>query len=227
MLATALAENTPVLSSDEGFSAMRDVGIERNERELTSFWKPSKLPVVQYKGGQMAESSTDVIKRYLADAIAAEKNFETQVHGFSKQGEDEAVKAVFRQQALETKRQCERLVARLHSVGGSPSATKDLLGHIFGLSLRSIQLGHEKEERATQNLTIAYAFQNSKIAMYESLATMADAAGDSETAQIARDIQAEQNAMAKTIWDLLTPAGASASRRAASGPEPGHPAPIT
>jgi ferritin-like metal-binding protein YciE len=174
----------------------------------------------------MAESSTDVIKRYLADAIATEKNFETQVHGFSKQGEDEAVKAVFRQQAVETKRQCEQLIARLHSVGGTPSAAKDLLGHIFGLSLRSIQLGHEKEERAAQNLTIAYAFQNSKIAMYESLATMADAAGDSETAQIARDIQAEQNAMAKAIWDLLTPA-ASASRRAVSGPEPGHTTPIT
>jgi hypothetical protein len=51
----------------------------------------------------MAETSADVIKRYLEDAIAAEKSFETQLQGFSKEGDNEAAKALFQQHALETR----------------------------------------------------------------------------------------------------------------------------
>lgn len=37
----------------------------------------------------MAETAIDVIKRYLVDAIAAEKSFETQLDTFSKEGDNE------------------------------------------------------------------------------------------------------------------------------------------
>ena len=53
----------------------------------------------------MSETSTDVIKRYLEDAVAAEKSFETQLQGFSQEGDDQAAKALFHHHALETKRQ--------------------------------------------------------------------------------------------------------------------------
>ncbi len=43
----------------------------------------------------MAETSTDVIKRYLEDAIAAEKSFETQLQGFAKEGDDSLAQAAF------------------------------------------------------------------------------------------------------------------------------------
>lgn len=66
----------------------------------------------------MAETSVDVIKRYLQDAIAAEKSFETQLEGFSKEGEDTVVQALFRQHAAETRVQYERLTARLSALAG-------------------------------------------------------------------------------------------------------------
>ncbi len=161
----------------------------------------------------MAETSTDVIKRYLEDAIAAEKSFETQLQGFAMEGDDAAAKAAFHQHALETKQQYERLTARLQSLGGSPSGAKSLLAHIFGLTPKTAQIGHEKEERTTQNLMMAYAVENSELAMYEALATAAESAGDTQTAALARDIQAEERATAEKIWKLIPTSAVQAFQR--------------
>jgi ferritin-like metal-binding protein YciE len=165
----------------------------------------------------MAESSTDVIKRYLEDAIAAEKSFETQLQGMAKEGDDPAAQAAFHQHALETKTQYERLTARLEALGGSTSTAKSLLAHIFGLSPKTAQLGHEKEERTTQNLMIAFAVENSEIAMYESLISVAEAAGDTETVALARQIQAQEKAAAEKIWGLIPNAAVTAFRRVVGG----------
>src|SRR3954451_14908969 len=151
----------------------------------------------------MAETSVEVVKRYLEDAIAAERSFETQLEGFSKEGDDTVVQSLFRQHATETRRQYELLTARLEALGGSPSTAKSLLAHIFGLSPKTAQIGHEKEERTTQNLMMAYAVENSEMAMYEALATVADAAGDAQTAALAREIQQEEQATAEKIWRYL------------------------
>ena len=165
----------------------------------------------------MAETSTDVIKRYLEDAIAAEKSFETQLQGFAAEGDDPVAKAAFHQHALETKQQYERLTARLQSLGGSTSGVKSFLAHVFGLSPKAAQLGHEKEERTTQNLMIAYAVENSELAMYEALATVAEAAGDSQTAALARDIQAEEKATAEKVWALIPSTAVASFERLISG----------
>ena len=158
----------------------------------------------------MAETSTDVIKRYLEDAIAAERSFETQLQGFAQEGDDAVAKAAFHQHALETKNQHERLTARLEALGGSPSTAKSLLAHIFGLSPKTAQIGHEKDERTTQNLMMAYAVENSEIAMYEALATVAEAAGDTVTVSLARDIQSQEAATAKKIMQMLPNAALTA-----------------
>ena len=165
----------------------------------------------------MAETSADVIKRYLEDAIAAEKSFETQLEGFSKEGDDSAAKSAFSQHAVETKRHHERLTARLEALGGSASGAKSFLAHIFGLSPKAAQIGHEKEERTTQNLMMAYAVENSEIAMYEALASVAQAAGDTQTSALAREIQAEEKTTAEKVWKLLPNASVQAYQRVTAG----------
>ncbi len=161
----------------------------------------------------MAETSTDVIKRYLEDAIAAEKSFETQLQGFANEGDDPVAKAAFHQHALETRNQHTRLTARLEALGGSTSGAKSFLAHLFGLSPKAAQLGHDSEERTTQNLMIAYAVENSEMAMYESLATAAEAAGDTQTASLAREIQAEEKATAEKVWKMIPTAALQAFER--------------
>lgn len=161
----------------------------------------------------MAETSADVVKRYLEDAIAAEKSFEAQLQEFAKEGNNEAAKAAFHQHAVETRKQYERLTVRLQSLGGSPSNAKSLLAHIFGLSPKTASLGHAKEERTTQNLIMAFVVVNTNVAMYEALAMIAEAAGDSETESLARSIQQEEKATAEQVWALLPGAATNAYRQ--------------
>ena len=165
----------------------------------------------------MVETSVEVIKRYLEDAIAAEKSFETQLEGFSKEGDNPAAQLAFQIHAKETRRQYERLTARLESLGGSPSGAKSFLAHVFGLAPKTAQIGHEKEERTTQNLMMAFAVENSELAMYEALATVAEAAGDGTTAMLAREIQQEEKATAEKVWKLLPIAATDAFFRVTSG----------
>lgn len=165
----------------------------------------------------MPETSVDVIKRYLEDAIAAEKSFETQLEGFAKEGNNPAAQSAFSQHARETRRQYERLTSRLESLGGTTSSAKSFLAHVFGLAPKTAQIGHEKEERTTQNLMMAFAVENSELAMYEALATVAETAGDGITAMLAREIQAEEKATAEKIWKLIPTAANDAFYKVTSG----------
>lgn len=165
------------------------------------------------------ETSQDVIKRYLEDAIAAEKSFETQLDAFSKEGDNFGVRAAFAQHSLETKSQYQRLELRLESLGGSASVAKSFLAHVFGMAPQTAKIGHEKEERTTQNLMIAFAIENSELAMYEALATVADAAGDSATATLAREIQKEEKAAADKVWKLLPVAANEAFVKVTTAPK--------
>lgn len=153
----------------------------------------------------MANTATDVIRRYLEDAIAAEKSFETQLKGFAHEGDDKEAKALFSQHADETRSQYERLTARLEALGGSTSTVKSFLAHVFGLGPKTAQLGHEAQERTTQNLIMAFSVENAECAMYEALVTTALAAGDETTARLATEIQAEEKRTAEKIWQLVSP----------------------
>lgn len=149
------------------------------------------------------ESSREVIQRYLEDAIAAERNFETQLKTFSKEGEQTPVQNLFAEHAIETKHQHERLAARLHALGGSPSTVKSFFAHIFNFAPKVAQLGHDPSEKNSQDLIIAFAIENSEIAMYEELAIVAGFAGDTETERLARTIQEEERAAAEKVWNLI------------------------
>lgn len=149
------------------------------------------------------ESSREVIKRYIEDVIAAERNFETQLKAFSKESEQAAAQRLFAQHAVETRHQHERLTARLEALGGSPSVLKTFFAHIFNFAPKTAQIGHDPAEKSSQDLIIAFAMENSEIAMYEELAVVAGFAGDTETESLARTIQEEERAAAKKVWELI------------------------
>ena len=151
----------------------------------------------------MAETSTALIKRYLESASAAENHSITQLKTFENEGDNAEVKAIFHAHRLETEQQQERLADRIKGLDGSASTGKGLLAYIFGMAQKARETGPEPEERTIQNLMVAYALENSEVAMYESLITMAEAAGDSETAELARSIQSEEREAADKFWKLL------------------------
>lgn len=151
------------------------------------------------------QQPVEVIRRYLEDAIAAEKSFESQLRTFAQDSEQEPVRMLFEQHADETRLQHQRLTARLEALGGSPSGIKSFLANLFGLSPKAAQIGHDEAEKGAQNLMAAFAVENSEIAMYEALATAAGAAGDYETERLARDIQQEERRTAALVWDYIAP----------------------
>ncbi len=161
----------------------------------------------------MAETSVEVVNRYVQDAIAAEKTFEVQLQTFANEATDPTVKQVFDQHARETRTQYERLTARLGNLGESPSGVKSLLAHILGWSTKAGHTGLDDQERTTQNLITAFAVENSELAMYEAIANFAEAAGDSDTVALARSIQEEEKAAAEKIWRLLPTSALGGMRR--------------
>ena len=164
------------------------------------------------------ESSCEIIRRYLQDAIAAEHNFETQLKAFSKEGDQLSVKNLFAEHAVETKHQHERLTTRLEQLGGSPSTMKSFFAHVFNFAPKAAQLGHEPTEKNSQDLIIAYAIENSEIAMYEELAVVAKFAGDSETEELAREIQQEERIAAEKVWNMIDASCRRSFMKLASNP---------
>ena len=170
----------------------------------------------------MSETAVGVIKRYLEDAIAAEKSFETQLDAFAKEGDNLEARAAFANHSVETKSQHQRLEIRLETLGGNASAAKSFLAHLFSMAPQAAKMGHEKEEQTVQNLMIAFAVENSEVAMYEALATVAAAAADTITENLAREIQKEEKTAAEKLWRLL-PAAAALSFARVTAPPPATP----
>jgi ferritin-like metal-binding protein YciE len=156
------------------------------------------------------------INRYLEDAIAAEKSFETQLRGFAKEASLPGARMLFEQHAEETKTQHKDLTAQLEALGGGTSAIKGMLAQVFTSAPKIAQIGHEKSERTTQDLMMAFAVENAEMAMYESLAIAAQTMGDRSTEALARRIQAQEQAAAEKVWALIGSAAAQAFRTVAS-----------
>ena len=180
--------------------------------------RDSALDAYRGSDGNAGES----IRSYLEDAIAAEKSFESQLRGFAEEGSSDQSHALFLQHALETRRQYERLTARLKELGGDASGAKSVLAHLVGLSPKLAQLGHDIMDRLTQNLMIAFAVENCEVAMYESLSVVCEEAGDRPTAELARSIQAEERETAEKVWKRLAPTALSAFDKMAGAEQLAH-----
>jgi len=150
------------------------------------------------------------IRRYLEDAIAAEKSFETQLEGFAEEASLPEVRSMFQQHASETRTQYERLTSRLEALGGSTSTIKSFLAHLFNSAPKVAQGGHEEEERTTQDLMMAFAVENAEVAMYQALFIAAETAGDDQTAELARQIQAQEQETADKVWRVIAPSATRA-----------------
>lgn len=169
------------------------------------------------------DEKVEAVTRYLEDAIAAEKLFETQLRDFAEEATLPAARDNFLLHADETRLQYSDLTYRLELLGSKPSLAKSFFAHLFGALPKAAQIGHAAEERTTQNLIMAFSVENCELAFYECLIAAAESAGDAATAQLARRIQAQEKATAEKIWSMISVAaeqtvlrlGTAASRAAA------------
>ncbi len=151
----------------------------------------------------MAETSATVVRRYVTDAIALEKDLQARFDGFTGEGVDTAAQKLFRKLAAVTKTHQDTLGTRLEQLGGSLAATRSFVEQIFGFRHKHFPNGHAGEATMAEHVVQAFAATNGAIALYEVLRAMTEAAGDSDTGVLVRLAQKETKLAAENIWQFL------------------------
>ena len=141
---------------------------------------------------------------YIEYVHALEQNILLQLDSLVLNTGDQDLVAIFRRHKEETRRQQQRLRERLRALGGPRpvSVGKDLAA-IATAQVKGVG-DVLRPDKGVQNARDAYATEHVEIAAYEILERLADRAGDEETAAVARENRAEEEAMAQRIsanWD--------------------------
>jgi ferritin-like metal-binding protein YciE len=141
---------------------------------------------------------------YLIETHAMEKKARRQLDALIAESDDEEMEAAFRRHRAETDRQLARLQERLADHGEQPSHLRDA-GAQFAAFFKV--LGNlVADDKPAKHAVDAYVTEHLEIAAYQLLEQMALHAGDEQTAQVARQNRAEEEAMARTItarWDRV------------------------
>jgi ferritin-like metal-binding protein YciE len=141
---------------------------------------------------------------YVEYVHALEQNILLQLDSLILNTGDQELVGIFRRHKEETRRQQQRLRERLRALGGPRpvSVGKDLAA-IATAQVKGVG-DVLRPDKAVQNARDAYATEHVEIAAYEILERLAGRAGDEETAAVARENRAEEQAMAGRIaanWD--------------------------
>ena len=168
---------------------------QRTPRENTP---PQEVTMAREEGLQRK------LVEYVEYVHALEQNILLQLDSLILNTGDQDLVGIFRRHKEETRRQQQRLRERLRALGGPRpvSVGKDLAA-IATAQVKGVG-DVLRSDKAVQNARDAYATEHVEIASYEILERLATRAGDEETAAIARENRAEEEAMAKRItanWD--------------------------
>lgn len=159
------------------------------------------------------EEATDVngnenlgakLKEYVQNAHAMEQNVLLMLDSLILTTRDQELVKMFRAHKEETRRQEQRLRERRKALGGLGlvSAGKDLTAIATAQAKSVADLW--RSDKPVQNARDAFVTEHLEIAAYEILERLAERAGDAETARVARENRAEEEAMAERIaenWD--------------------------
>jgi ferritin-like metal-binding protein YciE len=103
----------------------------------------------------------------------------------------------FRTHHAETKEQVALVEERLKALGGSPSAIKDAVMKLGGRGF--LLFARVQPETPGRLVAHAYSYEAMEWAGYQMLIRLAQSAGDSRTAEIARTIAAQERAMMERL----------------------------
>ena len=149
----------------------------------------------------MDELKAQLIK-HIDEAHAMEQDVLRMLDGMISTTDDPEILDALEHHKLQTQQHADRMAQRLEAHEVAPSTVKQI-GGVLG-ALAKVPLDFVRGEKAGRNARDGYATEHLEIASYELLRRIAEKAGDEETARAAREIIAEEAAMAKLIeenWD--------------------------
>ena len=147
-------------------------------------------------------TATEQLVKHIDEAYAMEQNVLRMLDGMIKTTDDAEMRQDLERHKAETEEQAARLRQRLDAHGSTPSMVKEA-GGIVGALMKGV-LDMARPEKVGRNARDGYATEHMEIASYELLERIATRAGDEETAEVARQNRAEEEAMAKVFasnWD--------------------------
>ena len=145
--------------------------------------------------------ATQLVK-YLTDVHALEVQALAQMRAAPKLAGDPVLADAFDAHRIETERHEALIRARLEAHDASPSRIEDLLGAISGKGF--VLFARSQPDTPGKLATHAFSYEHMELAAYDLLARVAERVGDQETADVARRIREEENAMAIRLdgfWD--------------------------
>jgi ferritin-like metal-binding protein YciE len=139
---------------------------------------------------------------YIEDAHAMEQNVSTMLTSMISTTDDPEIKEMLEHHKEETERQEARLRERLDALGAGTSTRKQAQTVAAALVKGATDVA--RGDQAGKNARDGYTTEHMEIAAYQLLERLAKKAGDTETAEVARQNRAEEEAMAQKLdanWD--------------------------
>jgi ferritin-like metal-binding protein YciE len=139
---------------------------------------------------------------YVEDAHAMEQNDLKMIDSMISTTEDPQVKEMLEDHRRETEEHERRLRERLEAMGRRTSARKQ--AQAVGAALLKGVGDVARGDKAGKNARDGYTAEHMEIAAYQLLERLAEKAGDTQTAEVARRNRADEEQMARRIdqsWD--------------------------
>lgn len=163
------------------------------------------------------ENNRERLLRYLNDAWTVEKGLVQGLRDKAGKANDPQVEALFQEHAEMTHQQEEMLEERIRALGGEPTKTMGFLSQMMN-KIADVLHQPDVMDEDTQLLMKAYAVEHFESAMYESLAAFCEAIQDTETAALARRIQAQEQQTAQRLWARIPQAAIQPVTASGGGP---------
>jgi ferritin-like metal-binding protein YciE len=146
-------------------------------------------------------SFDDQLNRYLTDTHSIEKQALVQMKAAPKIAGDPAIASAFTEHLTETEGHESIVRGRLEARDASPSLLKNVAGLATGVGFALF--AKFNPDTPGKLVNHAYSYEHMELAAYDLLARIAQRAGDSETADLARHIGQEEQAMAQRLAGLF------------------------
>ena len=156
------------------------------------------------KTKEQVEAAEEQLVKHIDEAYAMEQNVLRMLDGMISTTDDVEMRRELEHHKRETEQQAKRLEERLQAHDASPSTIKEA-GGVLGALMKGV-VDMARPDKPGRNARDGFATEHMEIASYELLERIATRAGDTKTADVARQNRNEEREMARKIsanWDKV------------------------
>jgi ferritin-like metal-binding protein YciE len=143
------------------------------------------------------DSLSEQLVKYLTDAHSIEKQALAQMESAPGLADDPSLAQLFTRHHQETVQHERRVRELLESLGAKPSTLKDVAGTVTGKGF--VLFAGSQPDTPGKLVVHAFSYEHMALAAYELIAELADRANEPRAAAVAREIAAEERAMADAL----------------------------